>query len=89
MGGVAKKIVKPIAKLVSPKPPPLPKVVEKKPEPLPEPPKAEDPKRQEEVREKRRITLLNRKGRRSTILTGADGLEDDESVINKKTLLGD
>ena len=58
------------------------------PEPLPEPPALEDEERAEEVAEKRRKILRNRKGRRSTILTGADGLEDDDSTIKKKTLLG-
>ena len=30
----------------------------------------------------------NRTGRSSTILTGRGGLEDDDSTIKKKTLLG-
>ncbi len=73
-----------IFKPTMPAMPPIPE-----PKPLPEPVKAEDPEREEEVKEKRRKVLLNRKGRRSTILTGADGLEDDDSTVSKKTLLGD
>ena len=72
--------------IFSPKPPAMPAIP--KVEPLPEPPALEDEERAEEVGEKRRKILRNRKGRRSTILTGADGLEDDDSTIKKKTLLG-
>lgn len=72
--------------IFSPKPPAMPTIP--KVEPLPEPPSLEDEERAEEVAEKRRKVLRNRKGRRSTILTGADGLEDDDSTIKKKTLLG-
>lgn len=72
--------------IFSPKPPAMPAIP--KVEPLPEPPALEDEERAEEVAEKRRKILRNRKGRRSTILTGADGLEDDDSTIKKKTLLG-
>jgi hypothetical protein len=72
---------------LKPKMPPMPTIPA--PEPLPEPPSFEDEERAAEVAEKRRKVLQNRKGRRSTILTGADGLEDDDSTIKKKTLLGD
>lgn len=73
--------------LIKPKMPPMPVIPA--PEPLPEPPSFEDEEREAEVAEKRRKVLRNRKGRRSTILTGADGLEDDDSTIKKKTLLGE
>ena len=63
--------------------PPIPPV-----EPAPEPPKFDDAERAE-TEARRRAKLRNqRTGRSSTILTGADGLEDDDSKITKKTLLG-
>ena len=60
------------------------------PQPLPEPPKAEtkDPVRQEEVKDKRALIRRNKKGRSSTILTTADGLEDNELTTKKKLLGG-
>jgi len=94
MGGVAKAIVKPIAKILSPKPPPLPAIPQKQtPAPAavaPVVPKAEkkDPVRQEEAKDKRALIRRNRKGRSSTILTTADGLEDNE-LTTKKKLLGE
>ena len=57
-------------------------------QPAPEPPAFDDAARAEEQRLKRARARANRTGRSSTILTGADGLEDDPSKINKKTLLG-
>ena len=51
-------------------------------------PKYDDADREAELREKRRAVAANRKGRQSTILTSAQGLEDDASVVSKKTLLG-
>ena len=57
-------------------------------QPLPDPPKYDDTARAEEVARKRARIRAARKGRSATILTGADGLEDDESVLTKKTLLG-
>jgi len=86
MGGVAKKILKPIAKLMTPSVPAMPAT----PEPTPiqaEAPKVDDTERNIEVAEKRASIRRNRKGRSSTILTTADGLEDDE-ITTKKTLLG-
>jgi len=68
-----------------PKMPAMPAIPE--PKPLPTPPKAEDPVRAEEAKEKRAAIRRNRKGRSSTILTTADGLEDNE-LTTKKTLLG-
>ena len=63
--------------------PPIPPV-----QPAPEPPKFDDAERAE-AEARRRAKLRNqRTGRSSTILTGADGLEDDDSKIKKKTLLG-
>ena len=85
MGGVVKAIVKPIAKLVTPKPPSMPAAPE--PKEIPEPPKVDEPERDEEVQKKRAAIRRNRKGRSSTILTTADGLEDNE-LTTKKTLLG-
>lgn len=66
-----------------PKPPPIPE-----PTPLPDPPSYEDEERQREILEKRATIRRNRKGRKSTILTTADGLEDDDSLIVKKKSLG-
>jgi len=86
MGGVAKKILKPIAKLITPSVPAMPAIPEQKPVTV-EAPKVDDPIRDEEVKEKRAAIRRNRKGRSSTILTTADGLEDDE-LTTKKTLLG-
>ena len=69
-----------------PKMPAMPAIPE--PKPLPEPPKAEDPVRAEEAKEKRAAIRRNRKGRSSTILTTADGLEDNELTTKKKMLGG-
>ena len=63
--------------------PPIPPV-----QPLPEPPKFDDTARAEEAAKKRARLRNQRTGRSSTILTGAEGLEDDDSKIAKKTLLG-
>ena len=63
-----------------PTPPPAP-------EPTPTPPAFDDTERKEEVKKKRAAIRKNRKGRSSTILTTADGLEDNE-LTTKKTLLG-
>nr|BAR32730.1 hypothetical protein [uncultured Mediterranean phage uvMED] len=63
--------------------PPIPPV-----QPAPEPPKFDDTARAEEIAKKRAKLRSQRTGRSSTILTGADGLEDDASKITKKTLLG-
>tara|TARA_R100001230_G_scaffold15184_1_gene6749 strand:+ start:40 stop:267 length:228 start_codon:yes stop_codon:yes gene_type:complete len=63
--------------------PPIPPV-----QPLPEPPKYDDAARAEEAAKKRARLRNQRTGRSSTILTGAEGLEDDDSKIAKKTLLG-
>ena len=62
--------------------PPIPPV-----QPLPEPPKYDDAARTEEAARKRARLRNQRTGRSSTILTGAEGLEDDE-YSTKKTLLG-
>ena len=56
-------------------------------QPLPEPPKYDDTARAEEAAKKRARLRNQRTGRSSTILTGAEGLEDDDSKIAKKTLL--
>ena len=82
MGGVVRKIIKPFI----PEVPAMPAT----PEPTPiqaEAPKVDDTERNIEVAEKRASIRRNRKGRSSTILTTADGLEDDE-ITTKKTLLG-
>ena len=63
--------------------PPIPPV-----QPAPEPPKFDDSARAEDEARRRAKLRTQRTGRQSTILTGADGLEDDESKITKKTLLG-
>ncbi len=58
-------------------------------QPLPEPPKYDDAARQEEIAQRRAKARANRTGRSSTILTTAQGLTDDESVIETKSLLGE
>ena len=80
MGGVVRLITKPFM----PDPPAMPAVQE--PKPLPEPPKMEDTEREEEIKKKRAAIRRNRKGRSSTILTTADGLEDNELTTKKKML---
>ena len=57
-------------------------------QPLPEPPKYEDTARAEEAAKKRARLRNQRTGRSSTILNGAEGLEDDSSDVTKKELLG-
>ena len=51
-------------------------------------PSAEDEAREREEAEKMRIRQLNRKGRRSTILTGTGLSEIEDENIDQKTLLG-
>jgi hypothetical protein len=51
-------------------------------------PSAEDEAREREEAEKMRRRQLNRKGRRSTILTGTGLNEIEDENINKRTLLG-
>ena len=67
-----------------PKAPAMPAIPE--PKPLPEPPSYEDQQREEEAKRKRAAIRRNRKGRSSTILTTADGLEDNELTTKKKML---
>ena len=69
-----------------PKPPAMPAIPE--PKPLPEPPSYEDQEKAEEIKKKRAAIRRNRKGRSSTILTTADGLEDNELTTKKKMLGG-
>ena len=76
-----------IAKLFMPKMPPMPQLT------LPEVkdvPNYEDEARKKEAKDEERRRALNRKGRRSTILTGSSGLNpiEDEN-IEYKTLLGE
>lgn len=72
---------------MKPKIPAMPPIPEVKP--LPEPPKYDDTEREEEAARKRAKLRAARTGRSSTILTGTGGLEDDDSKIKKKTLLGE
>ena len=65
-----------------PAPPPL-----VMPEPT-ETPDYEDEARREEAADKERQRMLNRKGRRSTILTGQGLTDIEEENIDQKTLLG-
>ena len=69
-----------------PKMPPMPQLT------LPEVkdvPNYEDEARKKEAEDEERRRMLNRKGRRSTILTGSSGLNPiDEENIEYKTLLG-
>mgnify|MGYP003154031236 FL=1 len=76
-----------IAKLFFPKMPAMPQLT------LPEVkdvPNYEDEARKKEAEDEERRRALNRKGRRSTILTGSSGLNpiEDEN-IEYKTLLGE
>ena len=70
-----------------PKMPPMPQLT------LPEVkdvPSYEDEARKKEAEDEERRRALNRKGRRSTILTGSSGLNPiDEENIEYKTLLGE
>jgi hypothetical protein len=69
--------------LFSPKMPALPPV-----QPLPEPPKAElSAEEKQNVADEQAAIERRRKGRKSTILTGPLGLEE-EATTEKKTLLG-
>ena len=76
-----------IAKLFMPKSPPMPQII------LPEVadvPNYEDESRKKEAAEDERRRALNRKGRRSTILTGSSGLNPiEEENYEQKTLLGE
>ena len=70
-----------------PKMPPMPQLT------LPEVadvPNYEDEARKKEAEDEERRRALNRKGRRSTILTGSSGLNPiEEENIEYKTLLGE
>jgi len=68
--------------LFSPKMPPLPPV-----QPLPEPPEVSDEEKARIASEQAAMER-RRKGRKSTILTGPLGVEE-EATIEKKTLLGE
>ena len=53
-------------------------------------PNYEDEARKKEAEDEERRRALNRKGRRSTILTGSSGLNPiDEENYEQKTLLGE
>jgi len=70
--------------LFSPKMPPRPPV-----QPAPEAPSAElSPEEKEKVRSEQAAVERKRRGRKSTILTGPLGIEE-EAEIQKKTLLGE
>ena len=68
--------------LFSPKMPPLPPV-----QPLPETPEVSDEEKARIASEQAAMER-KRKGRRSTILTGPLGVEE-EATVEKKTLLGE
>jgi len=68
--------------LFSPKMPPLPPV-----QPLPETPEVSDEEKARIASEQAAMER-KRKGRRSTILTGPLGVEE-EATVQKKTLLGE
>ena len=69
--------------LFSPKMPPLPPV-----QPLPEAPSAElSAEEQSKIEAEQAAIERKRKGRKSTILTGPLGVEE-EATVEKKTLLG-
>ena len=74
-----------IAKLFMPKPPPIPPIVLPEPEDVPD---YEDEARKKEAAEDERRRALNRKGRRSTILTSSKGLNEiSDEEYEQKTLL--
>ena len=76
-----------IAKLFFPKAPTMPKMELPKVE---DTPSYEDEARKRQAEEDERRRALNRKGRRSTILTTDSGLNEvDEENIEYKTLIGD
>jgi hypothetical protein len=69
--------------LFSPKMPPLPPV-----QPLPEPPSTElSQEEKDRIAAEQAALERKRKGRKSTILTGPLGVEE-EAEVQKKTLLG-
>ncbi|BAQ86335.1 hypothetical protein [uncultured Mediterranean phage uvMED] len=68
-----------------------PKIPAPPPLEMPDPedvPSLEDEAREREEAEKMRRRQLNRKGRRSTILTGTGLAEIEDENIDQKTLLG-
>ena len=68
-----------------------PKIPAPPPLVMPEPddvPSAEDEARRIQAEEDEKRRLLNRKGRRSTILTGTGLSEIEDENIDQKTLLG-
>ena len=70
--------------IFKPKIPPLPPV-----QPLPEPPKAElSPEEERRIQQEQAAIERKRKGRKSTILTGPLGIQEDEES-KLKTLLGE
>ena len=71
---------------LKPSPPPMPMIPE--PKPLPEPPSYEDEARKKEIEERRAKVRRNRKGRKQTILTGAEGVDNDSLLVKKKKLGG-
>ena len=69
--------------IFKPKTPPLPP-----PAPAPEPPEAEiSPEEKEDIAKEQARVRRNRKGRRSTILTGPLGIQEDKED-QLETLLG-
>ena len=69
-----------------------PKIPAPPPMQMPDPndvPSLEDEAREREEAEKMRRRQLNRKGRRSTILTGTGLSEIDDENLDQKTLLGE
>ena len=68
-----------------PKVPAMPAIPQ--PQALPEPPKYDDKERTDATAAKQAKLRSSRTGRSATILTSAQGLEDDE-ITTKKTLLG-
>jgi len=76
-----------IAKLFMPKMPAMPEI--KFPEPA-EVPNYDDEQRKIDAARDAKEAARNRKGRRSTILTGSAGLNEiEDQDLNQKTLLGE
>ena len=75
MGGIFK----------TPKAPPPPPLIMPEPTDIPD---LEDEARRKEAADEEKRRMLNRKGRRSTILTGTGLNEIEDENIEQKTLLG-
>ena len=69
--------------LSAPKPPPLPP-----PPPAPKPPPTRDDPEVVGAQRAARRRAISARGRQSTLLTGGQGLEDEEANLGRISLLG-